>query len=158
MIFFDSSALVKAYIDEEGTGVVIGALDRLPGRMFISDFVVLEVLTSLRTAFRDAGRQRWAEVVDEFQEDLGGLFNVVEVGSSVVNRARGLVLDHRQARARSMDLLHLATALYLQASRPAERVTVVTSDRDLASLASECGLRTFDPSREPLGALLAKRR
>ena len=30
---------------------------------------------------------------------------------------------------------------------------MVTSDRDLKELASELGLRTFDPSREPLAAL-----
>lgn len=153
MVFFDSSALVKAYLEEEGTGVVVGAFSRMAGRMFISDFVALEVLTSLRTAFRDASRHRWREVLAEFRSDFDSAFNVVEVGPSVVGRATTLVMDHRQARARSMDLLHLATALQLQASHPAAQVTMVTSDRDLAALARECGLRTFDPSREPLAAL-----
>lgn len=153
MVFFDSSALVKAYLDEEGTGVVIGALDRMEGRLFISEFVALEVLTTLRTVFRDARREAWSEVVAEFRSDLDGIFNVVVVGPHVLNRATSLVMGYRQARARSMDLLHLATALELQATRPAEEVTLVTSDRDLAALSKEAGLRTFDPSREPLAAL-----
>lgn len=158
MVFFDSSALVKAYLEEEGTGVVIGAFSRMSGRMFISDFVALEVLTSLRTAFRDASREQWREVLAEFRADFVDAFNIVEVGPVVVGRAMRLVTAHRQARARSMDLLHLATALHLQAANPAADVTMITSDRDLATLSSECGLRTFDPSREPLAALPGRRR
>ena len=42
-------------------------------------------------------------------------------------------------------------ALHRAAAELVERI--VTSDRDLAELASECGPRTFDPSREPLAAL-----
>ncbi len=158
MIFFDSSALVKAYVNEDGTGVVIGAINRLNGLLFISDFVALEVLTTLRTAFRDADRGRWREVITEFTADFEGTFHVVDVGPDVLGRATTLVMEHRRARARSMDLLHLATALELQATRPAMPVTMVTSDRDLAALCREVGLRTFDPSREPLAALPMRRR
>jgi predicted nucleic acid-binding protein len=158
LVFFDSSALVKAYVEEEGTGVVIGAFGRMMGRLYISEFVALEVLTSLRTVFRDASRGMWNEVLHEFREDCASAFNMVEVGPRVLGRATNLVLDHRRARARSMDVLHLATALQLQATHPAEPVTMVTSDQDLAALCRECGLRTFDPSREPLAALPVKRR
>lgn len=153
MVFFDSSALVKAYLDEEGTGVVIGAIERLNGRLFISPFVALEVVTSLRTAFRRANRTEWQEVLAEFRMDYEATFNVVEVDAQIVDRAMGIAVDYRTARARSMDLLHLATALHLQNSQPADRVVIITSDQDLIDLSRECGLRTFDPSREPLAAL-----
>jgi predicted nucleic acid-binding protein len=153
VIFFDSSALAKAYLDEEGTGVVIGAMERLSGRLFISEFVALEVLTTLRTAFRKASKADWNDVVAEFWADYAATFNVVEIGPDVVDRAMGLAVDHRAARARSMDLLHLATALHLQGPRAPQQVTIVTSDHDLAGLARLSGLRTFDPSREPLAAL-----
>lgn len=158
MVFLDSSALVKAYLEEEGTGVVIGTFNRMAGRMFISNFVALEVLTSLRTRFKDATSREWDDVVAEFRKDYESTFNVLEVGTAVVDSATALVMDHRQARARSMDLVHLATALRLQASNPAKRVTMVTSDQDLAALSKECGLRTFDPSREPLAALQGRQR
>jgi predicted nucleic acid-binding protein len=153
LVFFDSSALTKAYLDEEGSGVVLGAVERLAGRLFISEFVALEVLTTLRTAFRDSSRSEWNGVLAEFWADYQGTFNVVEIGPEVVDRAMRLAENHRTARARSMDLLHLATALHLQGPRLPDQVTLVTSDRDLADLASRCGLRTFDPSREPLAAL-----
>jgi predicted nucleic acid-binding protein len=157
MIFFDSSALVKAYVEEEGTGVVLGAFNRVAGRMFISEFVALEVLTSLRTAFKNAKESEWNDVVSEFRSDLEA-FNVLNTGPEVVVGATDLVMDHRQARARAMDLVHLATALRLQASNPAKQVVMVTSDQDLAALSKECGLRTFDPSREPLAALPGRNR
>jgi predicted nucleic acid-binding protein len=153
VIFLDSSALAKAYLDEEGTGVVQGAIERLSGRLFISEFVALEVLTTLRTAFRKASKAEWDEVVGEFWADYEGTFNVVEIGPEVVDRAMRLAVNHRMARARSMDLLHLATALHLKNPHPLEQVTIVTSDRDLAEICRACGLRTFDPSREPLSAL-----
>lgn len=151
MIFVDSSALAKAYLDEYGSGVVRGALDRFPGRLFISEFVALEVLTTLRTAFRDASRSAWNKVVAEFWLDYETTFNVVAIGPDIVERAMDLAENYREARARSMDLLH--TALHLQGPRPPAQLTIVTSDRDLTDLASECGLRTFDPGREPLAAL-----
>lgn len=156
MVFFDSSALVKAYLNEEGTGVVAGALGRMTGRTYISDFVALEVLTSLRTAFRDASRDSWNEVVTQFRSDLP-TFNIVEVGPNVLGRAINLVMDHRRGRARAMDLVHFATALQIQADAIVNEITMVTSDHDLAALCRECGLRTFDPGREPLAALLARR-
>jgi predicted nucleic acid-binding protein len=153
LIFVDSSALAKAYLDEYGSGVVRGALDRFPGRLFISEFVALEVLTTLRTAFRDASRADWKKVVAEFWLDYETTFNVVEISPEVVDRAMALAENYREAHPRSMDLLHLATALHLQGPRPPAQLTIVTSDHDLTALASECGLRTFDPSRKPLAAL-----
>lgn len=153
MIFVDSSALAKAYLNEDGSAVVRGALDRFPGRLFISEFIALEVLTTLRTAFRKASKSGWRDIVAEFWTDYEATFNVVQIGPDVVDRAMDLAENYRTARARSMDLLHLATALHLQGPRAPKQLTIVTSDHDLADLAKMCGLRTFDPSREPLAAL-----
>jgi predicted nucleic acid-binding protein len=97
-------------------------------------------------------------VVQRFWSDYQSRFSVVEVDGEIVSAAIALTTKRRDARARSMDVLHLATALRLQASPGARAVTMVTSDRDLAALSKECGLRTFDPSREPLAALPARRR
>ena len=153
MIFLDSSALAKAYIDEEGDGNVRGLLRRAGGELFLSDFVVLEVLTSIRNAHRGLPRAGYITAVDQFWADYRSRFGLVVVDREVVADAITLTTKHRRARARSMDVLHLATALRLQSIRRARKITMVTSDQDLADLARECGLRTFDPSREPLAAL-----
>lgn len=158
MLFLDASALTKAYVDEAGDANVRGLFQRAGGALFLSDFVALEVLTAIRNAHRGAPRSEYVDAVRRFWSDYESRFSVVEVDPDTVTEAISLTSKHRDARARGMDLLHLATALRLQASRTARQVTLVTSDRDLAALSSECGLRTFDPSREPLAALSVRSR
>lgn len=148
------AALTKAYIDEVGDRNVRGLLQRAGGDLFLSDFVALEVLTSIRSAHRGLPRQDYLAAVHRFWMDYRSRFSVIEVDREVVTKAMALTTRHRAARARSMDVLHLATALRPKSrSRTRPEVTLVTSDRDLAELAIRCGLRTFDPSREPLAAL-----
>lgn len=158
MVFLDASALAKAYLDEEGSTNVQGVLDRQDGSLFLSDFVALEVLTSLRTAYRKAPRPVYQRAVDRFRADYPSRFSIVDVSAVIRASAMDLTTWRRTARARGMDVLHLATALWLQSARRTGEVTMVTSDRDLEALSKECGLRTFDPSREPLAALPVRRR
>jgi predicted nucleic acid-binding protein len=158
VLFLDASALTKAYLDEAGDGNVWGLLRRGGGDLFLSDFVALEVLTSIRNAHRGKPREAFVATVQRFWSDYQACFSVVEVGQDIVLDALTLTTKRRDARARSMDVLHLATALRLQASPGVGEVTMITSDRDLAALSKECGLRTFDPSREPLAALPIRRR
>lgn len=153
MLFLDASALTKAYVDELGDANVRGLLLRARGALYLSEFVALEVLTSIRNAHRGLPRQDYLNAVQRFWTDYESRFGVVEVNGKVVADALSLTTQNRGARARSMDVLHVATALRLQSGGRAREGTIVTSDRDMADLASECGLRTFDPSREPLSAL-----
>lgn len=153
MLFLDASALAKAYLDEDGTRNIEGVLERSAGAMFISDFVALEVFTAIRGAFRGSPSVRYKRALNRFRADYPARFSVVDVDPSTRALAIDLTTQHRDTRARSMDLLHLATAMRLQAATRRRPVTLVTSDRDLAHLAQTCGLRTFDPSLEPLAAL-----
>lgn len=159
MVFLDASALAKVYLDEPGTGSMRGVLDRCGDTLFVSDFVVLEVLTSIRNALRTVPATRYNSVLDCFQTDYQR-FSLVDVAPEIRKTAIEMTSAFRTARARSMDVLHVATALWLQRkiALPGESVTVGTSDRDLAVLAEGCGLRTFDPSREPLATLPRARR
>jgi predicted nucleic acid-binding protein len=158
VLFLDSSALVKAYLLEEGDGNVRGLLRRAGGELFLSEFVALEVLTSIRNAHRGRSREEHASAVDRFWADYQSCFGIVIIDREIVANAITLTTKHRDARARSMDVLHVAAALRLQSTRRSRHVTMITSDHDLAALARECGLRTFDPSREPLAALPSQRR
>jgi predicted nucleic acid-binding protein len=158
LVFLDASALAKAYLDEEWTTNIQGVLDRHGYSLFLSEFVALEVLTTIRTVFRDAPRAVYNLALDRFRADYPARFRIVDVNSEVRASAMDLTTWHRAARARGMDVLHLATALWLRSARRSGEVTMVTSDRDLAALSKECGLRTFDPSREPLAALPSRPR
>jgi len=158
LLFLDASALVKAYLVEAGDRNMDGVMKRANGTVFVSEFVALEVLTALRNALRDRPKSHLDKALDQFRRDYPRHFVLAPVDEPVVKRAMEMTTYHRQARARSMDVLHVATAVDLQAAFPHRQVTMVTSDDDLAALARECGLRTFDPSREPLAALPAQPR
>jgi predicted nucleic acid-binding protein len=158
MYFLDASALVKAYLEEEGTSNIQGVINRETGSTFVSEFVALEVLTTLRTAYRDAARPRYQRAVERFRLDYMSRFSVVDVNAVILASAMDLTTWRRTARAHAMDVLHLATALWLHSARSVNEVTMVTSDKDLAALCKDLGLRTFDPSREPLAALPVRRR
>lgn len=158
MLFLDASALAKLYLDEYGSGVVHGAVKRAAGALFLSDYVALEVLTTLRIGLRSATGEEYRKKVGGFWADFPRKYNVVEISPAILKKAMQLTTDVRTARARSLDILHLATALELQATFTGAEVTMVTSDLDLTDLCRELGLRTFDPSREPLAALPARGR
>lgn len=158
MVFLDASALAKAYLEEDGTSNVQGVIHRASGDLFLSEFVALEVLTSIRSAYRDAPHKVYQRALNSFRNDYPSRFIVADVSPAVRTAAMTLTTRHRTARARGMDMLHLATALQIQADGLAADLTMVTSDRDLEALCKECGLRTFDPSREPLAALPSRRR
>lgn len=155
MVFLDASALAKAYLDEDGSSSVLGMMERRGEALYLSEFVALEVLTSLRNRLRGADSTTYDAIVSRFRADFGRRFTVLHVSGEVRQNALELTTRQRTARARSMDVLHVATAMRLQRDlhRVGGAVVMVTSDRDLAALAEECGLRTFDPSREPLAAL-----
>lgn len=153
LVFLDASALAKAYLQEDGSSNVQGVIDRADGSLFLSEFVALEVLTTLRTAYRESPRITYHHAIERFRADYPARFSVVDVSPTIRASAMDLTTWRRTARARAMDVLHLATALWLKSLRRYDLVTMVTSDRDLAALSAECGLRTFDPSREPLAAL-----
>jgi predicted nucleic acid-binding protein len=149
----DASALVKLYVEEDGTATVRAILNRRGGSLFTSEFVALEVLTAIRMALRKDSPAVYATALAQFKLDFPGMYNVVDVDADTRRIAFDLTTRHRTTRARRMDLLHLATAMRLQSRHRAQNVTMVTSDHDLADLARLSGFRTFDPSREPLAAL-----
>jgi predicted nucleic acid-binding protein len=153
VLFVDSSALVKLYIVEDGTSTMRGIITRRGGSLFVSDFIALEVLTAIRVGLRKEPAATYATALNQFRIDFPVLFNLVDVDADTRRLACDLTTRYRDTRARSMDLLHLAVAARLQSRRRLNPVTMVTSDHNLADLCRQYGLRTFDPSREPLAAL-----
>lgn len=153
MLFLDSSAVVKLYLEEDGTSTMRAILARRGGWLFASEFVALEVLTAIRVALQKEPAAAYATALAQFRIDFPGLYNLVDVDVHTLRLACDLTTRHRTTGARSMDFLHLATAMRLQSTRRGRDVTMVTSDHDLKNLSQHSGLRTFDPSREPLSAL-----
>jgi predicted nucleic acid-binding protein len=158
MIFFDASAIVKAYVPEPGSPSVHGAIARMKGKLFLTRAVALEVLgTFARKRRRDELTNReYRTAHDSFLRELEVTFRLLELREFDFTTAFRLVDAYRHVGAGAIDILHIASALHLQA-RSTDPVTVASSDGAFLVVARAAGLPTFDPETQPLSALLTIR-
>jgi predicted nucleic acid-binding protein len=138
--YFDTSALLKAYVREAGTAQVQKALRT--NAPLVSRITHAELVCAIGRAHREGiidqgSRDRlW----DRVEADMAD-FDVVEVRAAVLDRVRALVARHP---LRGYDAVQLATALAI-----AQRKTpLVFWSTDLALLAAARaeGLRVQQPS------------
>jgi len=157
MIFFDASAVVKAYVTETGSAEVRATLVALKGSLYLTPHVVLEVLSAFAKKMRTDQLKRgvYRAVPRAFPTELSTL-NVLPVETEVFTVAGDLIDRHQRVAAGAMDILHVASALQLQAAWPDEDVIVASSDRAFLSLARATGLPTFDPETESFAQLQAR--
>ncbi|MFL5539520.1 MAG: type II toxin-antitoxin system VapC family toxin [Longimicrobiaceae bacterium] len=157
MLFWDTSALVKAYSIEAGTPSVLAAFKATRGRgSILTELVVLEVFTALAKRWRtnNLTKHQYTSAIAELDRDYPGSFDVVEVAEPIRQNAFQLARRYRGASLGAMDLLHLATALdAARVGRP-EPLVFATSDGPLQSAAAAEGLPTFNPETDPLSKLL----
>jgi uncharacterized protein len=127
MLYLDASALVKRYVEEEGSKTVLRAMtDASAWSMCRIGFV-----ETVRAVGLADGRRAVKRIESEWLS-----FDVVEVDRQLAEHAAQLALS---TQLRSLDALHLAAALVL----PAEDLTVATWDIRLHRAASDRGLNTL---------------
>ncbi len=137
--FLDTSAIIKRYIDEPNSA----AFDAF----FLSgefDFVLSPlVITEITSAIAKRARQRdittaFASATKQifYDEVLTGSWELMEFPSSAFSEAAGLISSLNIPLA-ALDALHLACALYSQAS------ALATADKQLATAATKSGLQVF---------------
>lgn len=146
MLFFDTSALVKRYANEPGTGVVDELIDTSDGPIVITSLSVIETTSAFRR------KHNRGELTERLRDDLlvaffreaTGTYTVVPVDDAAFEVAFDLVLEDD---LRTLDALQLGTAIEL-AETPLE-LTFVCADRDLIDVAADRGLPTIDPTGDP---------
>jgi uncharacterized protein len=127
MLYLDASALVKRYVEEEGSEAVLRAMaDAIAWSMCRIGFV-----ETVRAVGMAGGRRALKRVESDWLA-----FDVVEVDRELTEHAAQLALS---AGLRSLDALHLAAALVL----PAEDLTVATWDIRLHRAARDRDLNTL---------------
>lgn len=133
MLYLDASALVKRYVEEEGTDLVLPAMEAAGGWATCR----VGYVETLRAVALAGGQKQ----VKRLEADWPS-FNVVEVDAALAEHAAELTLS---ADLRSLDALHLAAALVL----PGE-VMVATWDTRLHRASRKQGLETL-PATPPSG-------
>jgi len=147
--FFDSSALVKAYIAERGTDWARTILDNPQHRISISALAEVEVVSALTRRFNE-GDLTQVEVelaCDELRLDCAA-YLLVDITSQVLEAA---VTNARNHSLRAYDAVQLASALAVKSALLTVRgnvidFTLVSADNALNDAARLEGLQVEDPN------------
>lgn len=140
IVYFDTSALVKAYVAERGSALVqtlIADPDIQPGSLFILEVEMAAALHKAARLFRldeAALNEAWQVFLADWSA-----FARIEVAEALVKQASQLAFKYS---LRGYDALHLAAALAWQ-DHIGEPVTLATFDRELWQAALQAGLAAW---------------
>lgn len=145
ILYGDTSALAKLYLDEAGSGYVKNILEEVPC-VFTSVLTHLELVCAIEIAKRirritSPIYRTQAAVLDS--DILRGMLTLLDVNSKILKRALPLI---RVRRLRSPDAIHLATALELN-KRVSGDLHFLCADHALLDAARMEGLRCKDVSK-----------
>ena len=149
--YLDSSALVKRYAVETGTGWVRSLCEQSDHIIAVALIGMVEVTAAVAGKLR-SGRldQATADVIlDSLKADAVDQYSLLDVDQYAVNEAMELAL---RRRLRGYDAVHLASALRLNRTLVAVQsppLTLVAADDDLLDAARAEGLRTENPNLHP---------
>ena len=141
-LFLDSSALAKLWLQEEHSEAVRGEFQRAEARC-ASVLALVEVRSTLGRVRRERRLSlEWlAKIEAAAMLDFESI-TTIDVDAGLATDAGILAAAHG---IKSLDALHLATALALVADQPDEGWTFVTYDNQLATAASFERLAVWPP-------------
>lgn len=150
MLFFDSSALVKRYVAEQGSAWVQAVTDAAVGNtIFVAEITRVEVAAAF------AARQRAPRgILQEERDRLFALLTAhvvneyarVPMPDALIDRAMLLTQQHR---LRGYDAVQLAAALATNEAVQATglpAITFVSADNDLLAAAQAEGIAAENPN------------
>jgi predicted nucleic acid-binding protein len=156
VLYLDSSALIKNYLNETGTLKLQAALRKeteAGAAMFSSmlTYAELHAIVARKRREKTISEAAAAKVHDEFDDDWLFTFSGVEASSAVLGFVRRIV---DASPLRGADALHLASALWVrdmsrlgvESKGFSREVTFVSCDRQLLAAARKQGIATFDPT------------
>jgi predicted nucleic acid-binding protein len=142
--FFDTSALVKRYHHESGSGQVDAIFNDPDSDLIISELAIVELASALRRK-QNRGEitvQALNNALTYFAHEVSGDLVVAGFHSGFIQQARDLVL---QRGLRTLDALQLTSVLEFRALSP----VFVCADVGLRQAASDEGLTVLDPEATP---------
>ena len=149
---FDTSGIVKRYVNEVATGWVNHVVDPAArNAIHLVRISAVEVVSAI--ARRQRGGSLSAalatRLLADFRFDLANQYQVVAVTPKLISSAMSLAEKYA---LRGYDAVQLAAALQLHAGRRARRTSaliLVSADADLNAAAVAEGLQVEDPNMHP---------
>ena len=147
VFYVDTSALVKRYRLEQGTDVIDSLFNNpLPEDRFYTSFLsVLEVTSAVhrRLGLGQLDGALAHEILARLRRDLQDYFRLWPLNNDVVAAAVSVI---EQYKLRSMDAIHLATALAIASLAPGLSIVMVSSDHEIIRAADAVGLGVLNPA------------
>ncbi|MEW6129488.1 MAG: type II toxin-antitoxin system VapC family toxin [Acidobacteriota bacterium] len=150
--FFDSSAVVKRYLNETGTAWVANPFNPATGnQIYIARIAGVEVVAAIarRRAGKSVPLKDAANAIAEFKREFNSEYLIVEMTPNLIDKAMNLTDTYH---LRSYDATHLAAAIgtnnLLRASNLLP-LTLVSADLELNRAAIAEGLTVEDPNAHP---------
>jgi predicted nucleic acid-binding protein len=143
-VYFDANALVKRYVQEQGSETATRIFEAAPG-VFTCKVAFAEVMATFRRKQHEGlvGQSRIAALTNQFQQDWEAI-TAVDLSPDLLGIVRRRAFSHP---LRALDLLHLSAALLLRDLSDIP-VVFVCSDQKLMDAARRELLDVFDPERE----------
>ncbi|NOT46822.1 MAG: type II toxin-antitoxin system VapC family toxin [Acidobacteria bacterium] len=152
VIFFDTSALAKRYIDEKGSAW-IGYFfhDESDCLVYIAEITIVELASAIvrRSKGGSLSAEEARQLLELFDDHLSSQYYVLELNSKIIDGARGIVEKYG---LRAYDAVQAAAAEHLNRNQMANdlpAVVLVSADLELLAAARAMGLRTEDPNDHP---------
>jgi len=144
MIYLDSSALVKRYVEEEGTNFVKSILAD-NGLVATSKLTYPEILSALMRKVRagEIERKTFNGIINVFDKDWEHVL-VLDFHNDLLQVLKMLIEKHPLNAA---DAIHLSSALWLKLSSKMD-VTFIASDSNLLKAARAEKLQVINPLGE----------
>lgn len=147
--YLDTSALVKGYAYETGSNWIQSLLHTPQTHVFYTVRLAgPEMIAALfrKARTRELSRSAAKRLAQNFKVDWRRRYRILEIDAEIGNRAMELAEKHS---LRGYDAVHLAAALVLHESRPANHlpdILFLAADDDLLQAANTEGLRTDNPN------------
>ena len=137
ILYFDTSALVKGYIQEEGSKEVIALMDDVDSVLGSIILTEVEMAAAIQRAARAIGSSSastsgaWQDFMDDWPA-----FTRLTVSPMTIERASGIAWKYG---LRGYDSIHLAAALLWQETLGIQ-ITLATFDRELWVTCQKAGM------------------
>ncbi len=150
--YVDSSALVKRYVNETGSSWVQTLCDPAAGHVLaLAHIGLVEVAAALGVKERQGilpSKIRDA-LIHDLQQDARRQYWLIDVDHPIITQAIALT---RRQKLRGYDAVHLAAALFLQATLTTQGLlppTLISADTELLTAAGAEGLAVENPLNYP---------
>ena len=148
VFYFDSSALVKLYAEENGTDLVREIRQQKDTVIFLSDIAVVEFGATLARKLRERiiTEDEYTTMVDDFMDDYMLEYTKVEINIDVLSLAVKLA---KKNALKAYDAVQLACAIKVRSEIEVKEnmveIAFVVADKTLEKAAQVEGFITINP-------------